>query len=133
MRDRVLVDRRFQILGNELTPAGPDLRDIELGGHAFRNERRQVPVIDQLAHRHLVGDVGKNRFFTFVQPTRIQTVRRCSQADDFEHRIQALEPIQKLAIHRVRGAWNQVRFIDEHQIALLHVVDMLVNRLNTSE
>ena len=41
--------------------------------------------------------------------------------------------VEEAAVHGVRGAGDQVRLVDQHQVALLHVVGAAVDRLDAGE
>jgi hypothetical protein len=89
--------------------------------------------IDQLAHRDLIGDVGKDGALALVQQSTVHPVGRGGKADHLEHGVDALELGQKARVHGAGVAPNQMRFINQHQIALLHVVDAPVDGLNSGE
>ena len=120
----------MQFARDELAAPGTDAADIELGRHAFGDQRRQITLVDQVAHRDLVGDVGEDRVIPFVQQAGIQAERRGGEADHLEQRVDPLQPVEETAVHGVGRARNQMRFVDQHQVALLHVVDAFMNRLD---
>jgi len=99
--DRILVNGRFQILRDELTAACTHTSEVNLRCHAFGDQWRKVVVINQLAHRNLVGDVSEDGLTTFMQQPRVKAVWRGRQTNHFEHGVNALQAIKKLAVHRV--------------------------------
>lgn len=115
----ILVDGGGEILGDEFTAARADTGDIQFGDHPLGDRRREITETDQFAHRHFVGNVGEDRILALVQQARIQSIRRRRQADDFQQRVQMLQPVQEPPVHRVRRARNQMRLVDQHEIALL--------------
>ena len=52
----------------------------------LRHERAEIAVLDQLAHRHLVGDVGEERVLALVQHAAVEPVGRGGEADHLELR-----------------------------------------------
>ena len=74
--DGVLIDRRRQIACNEIASAGAHLRYIQPGGGLLRDQRAQIPRIDQFADRGLIGDVGEERVLPLVQHPAIEPERR---------------------------------------------------------
>ena len=131
--DGVLVDRRRQIARNEVARAGAHLRDVEPGGGLFRDQGAQIPRIDQLADRGLIGDVGEERVLPLVQHPAIEPERRGGQPDHLERRVDRLQRVEEAPIHRARLAGDQMRLVDQHQIGVADLGRAPVDRLDTGE
>ena len=108
----------------------PVTSSLRLG---LADQRAEVAVVDQLPHRDLVGDVGEERALALVQHAAVKTIGRRGEADDLQLRIDAGERVEEAAVHGVGGGGDQVRLVDQHQVALLHVVGAAVDRLDAGE
>ena len=127
------VDGRLQLTGDELAAAAADARHVEPGLGGLADERAEPAVVDQLPHRNLEGDVGEERALALVQHAAIEAVGGGGEADDLELRIDAGERVEEAAVHGVGAAGDQVRLVDQHQVALLHVVGAAMDRLDSGE
>jgi hypothetical protein len=68
-----------------------------------------------------------------VQHAAVETVGRGGEADHLQLRVDPRERVEEAAVHRVGGGGDQVRLVDQHQVALLHVVGAAVDRLDAGE
>ena len=114
-------------------PRLPTPRHVELGLGRLADQRAEVAVVDQLPDRDLVGDVGEERALALVQHAAVEPVGRGGEADHLQLRVQPRQRVEKAAVHGVGGAGDQVRLVDQHQVALLHVVGAAVDRLDAGE
>ena len=99
----------------------------------LRHHLAQVALRDHLGDAGLVGDVGEQRAIALVQHAAVEPVGRRGQADHLEMRVDGGEIAQEAAVHGVRGAGDEMRLVDQRQIAALDVVGALVDALDAGE
>ena len=68
-----------------------------------------------------------------VQHAAVEPIGRRGKADDLEVRVDRGERVEEPPVHGVGGARDQMRLVDQHQIAVLHVVGAAVDRLDAGE
>ena len=131
--DRIAVDGGLQLPGDELAAAAADTADVELDLGGLADQRAEIALVDQVADRDLVGDVGEQPFVALVQHAAVEPIGRGGKADHLEVRIDPRQRVEEPPVHGVGGARDQMRLVDQHQIALLHVVGAAVDRLDAGE
>jgi hypothetical protein len=99
----------------------------------LRDERREISLIDQIADRHLVGDVGEERILAFVQHAAVEPEGRRRQTDHLQGRVDRLQVIEEAAIHGVRPPGDQMGLVDQHQIGMADARRLVVDGLDAGE
>ena len=119
--------------GDELAAAAADAGDVELEPGGLADQGAEIALVDQVADRDLVSDVGKKPFVALVQHAAVEPIGRGGKADHLEVRIDPSERIEEPPIHRVGGARYKMGLVNQNQIALLHVIGAAVDRLDAGE
>ena len=133
LRDLRQIDRRLQLAGDELAAAAADAGDVEPGLRRLADQRAEEAVVDQPPDRDLIGDIGEERALALVEHAAARPIGRGGEADDLQLRIDPRQRVEKAPVHGVRGRRDQMRLVDQHQIASLHVVGAAMDRLDAGE
>jgi len=112
---QVIVERVFEFIFRELTAANMYTRQIRFLCAALRFERRQEALLDQLSDADLEADVIQE-VIRLADQTVLEPVRRRSQPDNSQVRIDHQRIGQKLPIHSFAVERNQMSFIDDDQL-----------------
>ena len=132
--DLAAVHRRLQVPGDELAAPGADAGDVELGFGPFRDDGAEVALLDHVEHRHVVGDVGEQPVLALVQQAAVEAVGRGGETHDLEQAgVDLVQLRQEGAVHAAVAAPQQVRLVDQHQVAALHPTGVAVDRLDAGE
>ena len=131
--DGVLIDRVLEVARDELAAPRSHARHVEAGLRLFRDERGEIALIDQVADRHLVGDVGEERILALVQHAAVEPERRRGQTDHLERGVDRLQIVEEAAIHGVRPAGDQMGLVDQHQIGMADARRLVVDGLDAGE
>ena len=98
--------------GDELAAAAADTADVELGLGRLADQRAEIALIDQVADRDLVGDVGEQPFVALVQHAAVEPIGCGGKADHLEMRIDPRQRVEEAPIHGIGGAWDKMTIMD---------------------
>jgi hypothetical protein len=132
-RDGVLVDRVLEVARDELATPRSHAGHVEAGLRLLRDERGEITLIDQVADRHLVGDVGEERVLALVQHAAVEPEGRRRQPDHLQRGVDRLQVGEEAAIHGVRPPGDQMGLVDQHQIGMADTRRLVVDRLDAGE
>jgi hypothetical protein len=85
--DVLLVDRALEGAGDVLPAAGGHARRVQAPDRRLRDQRAEIALLDQIAHRDVVRDLGEERILAAVQEPGVQSVRRRGESDEPDVRV----------------------------------------------
>ena len=128
-----MVDRCLQLAGDKLAAAASNTRKVQLRLRLLADQWAEIALIDQFAHRDLIGDIGEQRPLALMQHAALETIGRRREADHLEFWIDGGKPLNKPAVHGGRCNRDQMRLVYEDEVAVTDFHCTAMHRLDAGE
>jgi hypothetical protein len=120
--DVLQVDRALERAGDELPAARGDAGRVESADRGLGDQRAEEALLDQIADRDVVRDIGEERILPPMEESGVEPVRRRGEPDEPHVRVLGAQRLDHLPVARVVAERHEVRFIDEHDVERAELV-----------
>jgi hypothetical protein len=119
--------------GDEFAAPLADSRDIDLVPGRFGNQRREPAVPNAFTDSVGIDDRVEQPVFALIEAARIEPVWRSRKPANAHAALEPAQPGNSRCVHGIVAAGNQVRFIDNEQIAGTERLRIAIDALHAAD